>query len=270
MAERDRRRIAAVLATDTDLEVRAGLAALLDGDAHHRADALAVEHLERVARDDLLLHVLREERLLRIVARYAEDGLREVVRPEREELGLRGDLVGDETCARDLDHRPELVRDALAPLLEYRFRYLDDLLLQPVELTHRADEGHHDLRFGADALPGHVDGRADDRADLHLEDLGEHEQESAPAQAEHGVVLLDLPEPFPDLLFLRELRAILAQRLVDGDLHVEVRVLAQELVQRRIDETDDDGEAVHRGEHLAEVALLEREELRERRGPARG
>jgi len=40
--------------------------------------------------------------------------------------------------------------------------------------------------------------------------------------------------------------------------------VAQELVQRRVDQPDDDGQAVHRLVHLEEVALLEREQLRER------
>src|SRR5439155_123235 len=100
MAELDRRRIAAVLPADADLETVARLAAALDGDAHHRADAVAVEHLERVGRDDLLLDVAREEALLRVVPRDAEDRLREVVRAEGEELRLLGDLVRDEADAR--------------------------------------------------------------------------------------------------------------------------------------------------------------------------
>src|SRR6185295_2396957 len=134
VAERDGRGIAAVLAADADLQARPRLASTLDGDAHHRADTVAVEDLERVRGDDLLLYVLGEEALLRVVARDAEDRLREVVRSEREELRLRCDLVGDETRARDLDHRPELVRDLLAALLEDGLGDRDDLLLQAVEL----------------------------------------------------------------------------------------------------------------------------------------
>src|SRR3989454_5370157 len=57
--ELDRRRIAAVLAADPDLQVLARLAAPLDAHAHHGSDALAIEDLERVGRDDLLLHVAR-------------------------------------------------------------------------------------------------------------------------------------------------------------------------------------------------------------------
>src|SRR6185503_15511995 len=147
MAERDRRRIAAVLTADPDLEPRPRLASALDGDAHHRADAVAVEDLERVRGNDLLLDVLGEEALLRVVARDAKDRLRQVIRSEREELGLRGDLVGDEARARDLDHRAELVGDLLSAFFEDGLGYGDDLLLQAVELSHHADERHHDLRL---------------------------------------------------------------------------------------------------------------------------
>src|SRR5207253_2801388 len=69
VAELDRRWIAAVLAADADLEILAGLAPAVDRDLHHRTDPLAVEDLERIRRDDLLLDVPREEALLRVVAR---------------------------------------------------------------------------------------------------------------------------------------------------------------------------------------------------------
>src|SRR5687767_5931708 len=48
VAERDRRRVAAVLAADADLETRTRLAPALDRDPHHGAHPVAVEHLERV------------------------------------------------------------------------------------------------------------------------------------------------------------------------------------------------------------------------------
>src|SRR4051812_48271103 len=43
VAERDRSRIAAVLAADANLEALAHLAAALDTDSHQRADAVAVD-----------------------------------------------------------------------------------------------------------------------------------------------------------------------------------------------------------------------------------
>src|SRR2546423_6801552 len=123
-----------MLAADPDFQVRLGLAAALDGHAHHRADSIPIEDLERVRRDDLFLDVSREEALLGVVARDAQHGLREVVGAEREELGLRRDLVRDDAGTRDLDHRPEFVLDPLSALLEYSIRHLSDLSSQLNEI----------------------------------------------------------------------------------------------------------------------------------------
>src|SRR6266850_6036533 len=68
VAERDRRWLAGVLAADADLQAGLRLAATFDRHAHHRADAVPIEDLERVRRDDLLLDIPREEALLRVVA----------------------------------------------------------------------------------------------------------------------------------------------------------------------------------------------------------
>src|SRR5437868_2705893 len=52
VAERDRSRIAAVFAANADLEALAHLAAALDADPHQRADAVAVDRYERIARQN--------------------------------------------------------------------------------------------------------------------------------------------------------------------------------------------------------------------------
>src|SRR3954454_16387093 len=67
VAERDRSRIAAVLAADADLEVLAHLAAPLDADPHQRADDVAVDRDERISRQDAARRVDAEERR-RVVA----------------------------------------------------------------------------------------------------------------------------------------------------------------------------------------------------------
>src|SRR5262249_60594915 len=90
VAERHRRRIAAVLAADADLELGLYAAALPDGDADQRADALLVEAGERVAREQALLQVVGEEGP-DVVAREAERRLGEVVGAEGEEIGVRAD-----------------------------------------------------------------------------------------------------------------------------------------------------------------------------------
>ena len=168
-----------MLAADADLEIWLRLPAALDRHPHHRPDTVAIEHLERVRGDDLLLDVARQEALLGIITRYAEDSLRQVVRAEREELRLRRDLVGDDAGARDLDHRAELEIDLGAAFLLHRLGDRHDLFVEAVELSHRADQRHHDLRLRLDPPLLGVDRGAEDRADLHLEDLGIDQEQSA-------------------------------------------------------------------------------------------
>ena len=69
------------------------VAALLDADLDQLADAVDVDRLERIDRQDLFLQVRRHE-ALDVVAAEAERHLRQVVGAEAEELGLLGDLVG--------------------------------------------------------------------------------------------------------------------------------------------------------------------------------
>src|SRR6266513_5576041 len=87
-----RRRLAAMLPADADLELGPRAPAQLDGQLDELADALLIEHLERVVPQDAVLHVERQEPA-GVVARQAEGGLREVVRSKGEKLGVLGDLV---------------------------------------------------------------------------------------------------------------------------------------------------------------------------------
>src|SRR5882672_5666800 len=108
----DRVGVSPVLAADPDLHALACLATLGHSDAHQAAHALLVDRLERVAGQDLLLQVADDESPLRVVAREAERGLRQVVGAEGEELRLLRDLARRQSGARDLDHGAELVGHA--------------------------------------------------------------------------------------------------------------------------------------------------------------
>ena len=140
VAERDGLRLAAVLAADAELQVVLDAAAALDRDAHQVADARAVERLERVLLEHVVLQVVGEELPLGVVAREAERRLRQVVRPEGEEVRVLGDLVGAHARARQLDHRAAEVLDLA--LLRDRAH---GQLAQPAQLLGEADERMHDL-----------------------------------------------------------------------------------------------------------------------------
>src|SRR5438270_9878435 len=94
MAKVNRRRVAAVLAADADLEITPRLAAFLDRDLHQAPDSDGIQRLEWVHRQDLLLDVLQQELAFGIVAREAERGLRQVVGAERKELRVLGNVSG--------------------------------------------------------------------------------------------------------------------------------------------------------------------------------
>ena len=81
--------------------------AALDRHPHQLADAFPVERRKRVVREHAVLEVAREELALGVVAREPERSLRQVVGAEGEEVGVTGDLVGSDTGARKLDHRPD-------------------------------------------------------------------------------------------------------------------------------------------------------------------
>ena len=85
---------------------------------------------------------------------------------------------------------------------------------------------------------------------------GISEAQAAPAQTQHRVLLVQR-------LDRREEHAILFGGGVAGlgDLDQLLLEVRQELVERRVDQADDDGQAVHRPEDALEVALLEDLEL---------
>ena len=59
MAELDRIRVATVLAADAYLQIGSRGPAFLDAHLHQDAGAVGVDGLERVAGDDVMLHVKR-------------------------------------------------------------------------------------------------------------------------------------------------------------------------------------------------------------------
>ena len=94
VAELNRGRVAAVLATDADLEFRPRFAALGHTHLNELAHALLVQGLEGILLDDIVLGIVINE-FCRVVAGEPVGGLGQVIRAEGEELRLFRDLVGD-------------------------------------------------------------------------------------------------------------------------------------------------------------------------------
>src|SRR5213594_1395054 len=77
----DRWRIAAVLAADSDFELRTGGPALLHAGPHKRPNTFTIQFLERVGLEDSLRHVVGDD-LTRIIARETESRLSQVIGSE--------------------------------------------------------------------------------------------------------------------------------------------------------------------------------------------
>ena len=258
MAELDACRVAAVLAADADVELRIGFLAEADSHLHELAYADLVEFSERIVLEDLRVVVSAEE-LARVVAAEAVSHLREVVRTEAEEIGVLRDFVGGESRSRDLDHRADLVFELGACRLDLGVGGLDDEILDVLELFDFADERDHDL--GTDGPVGmillDVDGGTDDRGGLHLRDLGVRDGEAASSVTHHRVELVQSGDDVLDLL--DGLALSRGEELDIGFLG------GNELMERRIEESDADGGPFERFVELLEVGLLHREDLRESR-----
>src|SRR5207247_907275 len=263
VAELDRRRLTAVLATDADLEVGPRAAAPLDADLDELPDALLIENREGVERQEPFLKIVREERR-DIVAAVPERHLREVVGAEGEELGGLRDLVGEQRRPRHLDHGPDeiLHRDP-----HLRDDAVGDLLRLRVGELHLADgagQRDHDLGLDRHARGRRRARRLHDRPHLHPVDLGIGDPEPAAAVPQHRVGLaqrLDLR----DLLVEGALAfGVHAVRVETGALLEHLLVFlwrGEELVERRVEEADRDGQPVHRAEDPDEILALEREQL---------
>ena len=196
--------------------------------------------------------------------RDAVGGLGEIVGAEAEELGLFGDLVGGEGGARQLDHGAHHVVDRGALLLEDLCGDAADDGGLIAHLLDGADQRNHDFEVRIAALVLDVDGGLEDGARLHLGDLGEGDAEAAAAQAEHGVGLVQLLDARQQRAQFLELgRAGLGVFQV-RDLDQQIFALGQELVQRRIEQADGDGQRLHGLEEADEVGALHGQQLLER------
>ena len=82
-----------MLTADATFQTGAGLATLCHGNLHQATNSNLIQALERVARENLVFHVVRKE-LASVVSAVTESHLGQIVRTEAEELGrLLGNLL---------------------------------------------------------------------------------------------------------------------------------------------------------------------------------
>ncbi len=192
----------------------------------------------------------------RIVARQAEDGLRQIIGAKAEEFGALGDLAGAQCRPRQLDHRADEIGHLDAGFFHHLGADAIDHRLEDVELLSGSDQRHHDL--GLDRLAGLLDHRGrrlEDRRRLHLVDLGIGDAEAAAAVTEHRVGLVQRHRPLADR---GEVLACQLRHLGKFSFG-----LGQKFVERRVQQADRHRQPLHDAEDLGEILALYRQQLGE-------
>ena len=184
-----------MFAADADDEFRRRRASARRAHLHESPDALRVDRLERIERENALRGVPRQDRR-GVVAREAEGHLGEIVGAEGEEIRARlGERPRDERRAGRLDHHPNLVLDGrVSGRVEHLLRDGAHDVSLVGELVDGGDEGDHD----ADARR-RVRGRRATRvrrslengANLHPRHVRSRDAEATSSRAEHGIHLAE-------------------------------------------------------------------------------
>ena len=176
-----------MLAANAELEIR--LARTTSAHAHldQLSDPGLINRAERIGRQNAAIEVRRQERT-GIVSTQRHRRLREIVGPEAEELGVFGDIVGDQRRSRHLDHRADEVIDALTCFFEDFVRRLVDDRLLSFQFLWGADERDHDLRDRDDPFLPAPNRGAEDRSCLHTRDFRPEHTDPASAQSQHRIL----------------------------------------------------------------------------------
>ena len=109
--ELDRDRFATVLTANPNLQVGARGATALNGHLDELPDAVDVDDLERIVLQHTFFEV-RGQELTHVIARVTERHLRQVIRTEREELGVFGDFIRQQRRASCLLYTSPSLRDS--------------------------------------------------------------------------------------------------------------------------------------------------------------
>ena len=228
----------------------------VDRHLHQLADADLVELRERIVLEDLRVVVGAEE-LAGVVAGEAEGHLGQVVRAEAEEVRFLRDLVRGKSRSRDLDHGTDFVLQVSAGSSDFGIRSLNHELLDVLEFLDFADKRDHDLRLDGPVRMSllDVDGGTDDSLGLHLRDLRIGDGQTAASVSHHRVELVQGSNHRLDVL---NALALCVSELLDVGF-----LGGNELMKRRIQETNRNRVAFKSLIESLEVALLIGQDLRQ-------
>src|SRR5690554_1602265 len=144
MAKLHRGRFSPVLSTYTALECWLHLSPFLHRHPYKLSYPVLIKNRERVLLEDTFIDIHWQE-FSHVIAAIAKGELREIVCPEREEVGFFGNLVCRERCTRNLDHGTDLILHRIVIFSKNLLdRFFDDLFLR-LKLVNDTGKWHHNL-----------------------------------------------------------------------------------------------------------------------------
>ena len=243
-----------MLAADTYMQVRVNRFAQFDSHLHQLANANLIQFRERIVLEDLRIIVCVQE-LACVVTGESVCHLGKVVCTEAEEVSFFSDLVSCQSSSRDLDHGTNLIFQVDACCCDLSVSSLNNELLNILQLFDIAYKRDHDLRMNIPVCMSflHVDSRADNSFGLHLGNLRIGNCQTASTVTHHRVELM---ERIDDRLDLLNSLALCVSQFLDV-----LFLSGNELMKRRIQETDRNRVSFQSFIQLLEVALLFRKDL---------
>jgi hypothetical protein len=93
MAKENRFFIAAVLSANPGFQSWFAGAPFVYSDLNELANTLGIQHLERVAWQDAMVHIMGKKFAFRIITAITKGHLRQIVRAKREKVGMGSNLA---------------------------------------------------------------------------------------------------------------------------------------------------------------------------------
>ena len=172
------------------------------------------------------------------------------------------DVARPQGRAWRFDHDAQLVGEVGAPFIPHRRGDGVDAGLDQFHLAHGADQRDHDLGDDGIALAAGIDRGLEDRAGLHVVDLGHGDAQTNAAHAQHRVEFRQGLDP--------------AGHVRQGHVHrfgqfaQPLAVMGQEFVQRRVEQADRHRQTGHDLEEAREILALHGQDARQRQPPVVG
>src|SRR5258708_7207322 len=249
-----------MLAADANFQTSAGLASSLDGDLDEFTYTFAVEHGEWVLLEHAALQIDRKE-FAHVITREPEGRLSKIVGAEGEELRLTANLVGDETSARQLNHGAYEIFNARAFALKYFAGHApNDRFLVGIFLD-QANQRNHDLWNYGDAGFLRMYCGFKNSARLHLRNYRVCDAQAAASVTEHGVEFMQALDALQNGFGFFDFLGISVGMFQLKNPVVKLRPAGQELMQRRIQQTDGNRQSVHGFEQAMEIFALHRQQF---------